>query len=69
MFAQLVFSRISRMALDAQKYDVSEKVNQNSTKKINFYMCENLVIRNAFYGFMRENVPARKYIPLQYYLE
>ena len=33
IFAQCIFSRISRTALDARKYDVSEKINQNSTNR------------------------------------
>ena len=42
-FAQYLFSRISRMAPYARKYDVSEKINQNVTKRTNSYLCENLV--------------------------
>ena len=29
IFAQYIFSHISRMVLDAQKYDVSENLNHN----------------------------------------
>ena len=31
------------MALDARKYDVSEKINQNSTKRTNSHVHINLV--------------------------
>ena len=41
MFAQYIFSRISRTASYARKYDVSEKINQNSTKRTNSYLREN----------------------------
>ena len=43
LFAQYIFSHISRMAL----YDVSEKINQNSTKRTNSYLRENLVARKC----------------------
>ena len=35
IFAQYIFSHISRMVLDARKYDVSEKINSYSLKRIN----------------------------------
>ena len=41
-FAQYIFSRILRMALYARKYDVSEKINETSTKRTNSYLRENL---------------------------
>ena len=47
IFTQYIFSRISRMALHARKYDVSEKMNQTSTEKTNSYMRENLVALNC----------------------
>ena len=47
IFAQYIFSRISRMALYARKYDVSERINQNATKRTNSYLCENLVARKC----------------------
>ena len=35
------------MALYARKYDVSEKINQNGTKRTNSYLRENLVARKC----------------------
>ena len=35
IFAQYIFSRISRRALDARKFDVSENYNQNRTNRNN----------------------------------
>ena len=35
------------MALQAQKYDVSEKINQTSTERTNSYLRENLVARKC----------------------
>ena len=32
IFAEYIFSRISRRALDARKFDVSENYNHNRTK-------------------------------------
>ena len=37
----------SRMALYARKYDVSEKINQSSTKRTNRNLRENLVARKC----------------------
>ena len=45
--AQYIFSRISRMALCARKYDVSEKINQTRTKRTNIYLREILVARKC----------------------
>ena len=41
IFAQYIFSRISRMALHARKYDVSEKINETCTERTNSYLREN----------------------------
>ena len=53
--AQYIFSCISRMALDAQRYGVSEKNNQNSTKRTNCYLRENLAKKFKM-GFQNQNV-------------
>ena len=48
------------MALDARKYDISEKINKKKHKNhqlLSVRKCE-----NAFYGFMCENLSARKYL-------
>ena len=45
IFAQYIFSRISRRALDARKFDVGENHHQNRTNRINWYMRENLAAR------------------------
>ena len=45
IFAQYIFSRISRMALDARKSDVSENYYHNRTGRINCYVRENLAAR------------------------
>ena len=42
IFAQYIFSRISRCALDARKYDVSEKIKHYRSNRINYKMRENL---------------------------
>ena len=44
------------MALDARKYDASEKIDQNSTKRSNCYLRENLVTRKCLL-----RLDARKY--------
>ena len=64
--AQYTFSRFSRMALCARKYDVSEKINQTRTKRTNSYLREILVARKCLLGLMREDLAARKYLRLQY---
>ena len=47
IFFKYIFSCMSRMVLDARKYDVSEKFNQNSTKRTNCYLRKNLVARKC----------------------
>ena len=42
MFAQYIFSRISRRALDARKLDVSKNDYHNRTNRINWYVREDL---------------------------
>ena len=41
IFAQYIFSRISRRAIDARKFDVSENYNHNRTNRIKWYVREN----------------------------
>ena len=41
IFAQYIFSLISRRALDARKFDVSENYYHNGTNRINLYVGEN----------------------------
>ena len=57
--AQYIFSRIRRMALDGQKYDFSEIINQNSTKRTNCFLRGNLVPPK---GLMREKFSCAKYL-------
>ena len=45
IFAQYIFSRILRRALDARKFDVSENYYHNRTNRISGYMRENLAAR------------------------
>ena len=45
MFVQYIFSRISRRALDARKFDVSETYYHNGTNRISCYGRENLAAR------------------------
>ena len=47
IFAQYIFSPILDMALCVWKFDVSEKINQNSTKRIKGYLREILVARKC----------------------
>ena len=56
IFAQYIFSRISRRAVDARKVDVSENYNHNRTIRINWYVRENIAARVCFQG-----LDARKY--------
>ena len=44
-FAQYIFSRILRMALDARKFDVCENYYHNRTSRINWYVRKNLAAR------------------------
>ena len=55
-----IYSRISRRALHARKYYVSENKNHIRTHRIDW--CENMTTRHASYGLMRENLAARKYL-------
>ena len=55
MFAQYIFSRISRRASDARKFDVSENYNQNRTNRNKEHMRENLTARMCLIG-LRENI-------------
>ena len=48
IFAQYIFSRISRMALDARKFDVRENYNHNRTNRNKQHMRENLTARIFF---------------------
>ena len=50
IFAQYIFSRISRSALDARKYDVSEKMKRYRSNRINYKMRENLSRRKCHRG-------------------
>ena len=50
IFAQYVFSRISRSAIDARKFDVSENHNHNRTNRIHRYMRENITTRICLQG-------------------
>ena len=61
IFAQSLFTRSSRMALAVRKYDASEKTNKNSTKRINWYLWENLGRQRCLL-----KLDARKYLRLQY---
>ena len=45
IFAQYIFSRISRRALDARKFDASENHYHKRTNRIDKYMRENLTMR------------------------
>ena len=42
IFAQYIFSRILRRALDAQKFDVSENYHHKRTNRISWYVREKL---------------------------
>ena len=68
IFAQYIFSHISRRVLDARKYDVSEKINHYNSDRINYRMRENWSTRkyNILYSLMREHLAARKYLRSQY---
>ena len=50
IFTQYIFSRISRSALDARKYDVSEKMKHYRSNRINYKMRENLSTRKCHQG-------------------
>ena len=50
IFAQYIFSRISRSALDARKYDVSEKMKHYRSNRINYEIRENLSTRKCHQG-------------------
>ena len=50
IFAQYIFSRISRRVLEAQKYDVSEKINHYRADRVNCPMRENLSMRKCRLG-------------------
>ena len=41
VFAPYIFSLISRRALDARKFDVSENYYHNGTNRINWHVCKN----------------------------
>ena len=45
ILAQYIFSRISRRALDARKFDVGENYYHNRTNRINWYVREDLPAR------------------------
>ena len=50
IFAQYIFLRISRRALDARKFDVSENYNHNRTNRNKQLMRENLSTRICVLG-------------------
>ena len=45
IFAQYIFSRISRMFSNARKYDVSENLNHYMLNRNRYKMCENMSTR------------------------
>ena len=47
IFAQYISCR----ALDARKFNVSEKINYNSTNRINCSWCEYLITQKCLLGF------------------
>ena len=47
IFAQYIFSRISRSALNARKYDASEIMKHYRSNRINYEMRENLSTRKC----------------------
>ena len=49
-FAQYIFSRISRRALDARKFDVSENYTHDSTNRNKSHLRENLTVRICIIG-------------------
>ena len=50
IFAEYIFSRISRRAIDVRKFDVSENYNHNKTIRINWYVHENITTRICLLG-------------------
>ena len=50
IFARYIFSHISRRALDARKFDVSENYNHNRTNRNKQHMSENLTARICLIG-------------------
>ena len=64
IFAQYIFSRISHRALDARKYDVSEKIIIGQIEIL--IRCAKICPReNVTWGLMRKNLAARKYLRSQ----
>ena len=66
MFAQYIFSRISRRVLYARKYNLSEKINHNKSNRINCYMRENLPKQKWHIGLGARKFSCAKYLRLQY---
>ena len=50
IFVQYIFSRISRSALDARKYDVCEKMKHYRSNRINYKMREKFSTRKCHQG-------------------
>ena len=50
IFTLYIFLRILRSALDARKYDVSEKMKHYRSNRINYKMRENLSTRKCHQG-------------------
>ena len=57
IFTQDIFSRISHRVLDAQTFDVSEKLNHDRTNRIDQYVRGNFTTRKCLLG-----PDARKFI-------
>ena len=66
IFAQYLSSRISRRALDAQKFDVSENYYHNSTNRINLYVRESLTSQICLLGLDAQKFSCVKILRLQY---
>ena len=49
-FAQYIFSRTSRRALDALNFDVSENYNHNGTNIMNWHVRKNITTRICLLG-------------------
>ena len=65
IFAQYIFSCISRRALDARKLDVRENCYYNRTTRMNWYARENLTTRIALLIINARKFSCAKYLRLQ----
>ena len=65
IFAQYLFSHISRMVSDVRKYDVSENLDNYRLDRISYRLHENMSTRKYHIGLDEQKFSSAKYLHSQ----